>query len=139
MAEGTSIASMLPGTRVAARGLSWEVVNVEPAGEQQRFRLRCLDGALRGDEVDFLSPFETITPIASELDPRRAARLGDWRLYHQAFLLEHEGVITSSVAQYVTDMDAAGVRPYLKRIVEEGHAVQEGQRRGTRYRSIKSG
>ena len=80
--------TVLPGTQVQARALTWEVVHVEPAGEQQRFRLRCLQGSLRGFELDLLSPFEEITPITTDLDPARPGRLRDWRLYHQAFLLE---------------------------------------------------
>jgi hypothetical protein len=80
--------TILPGTQVQARRLTWEVVHVEPAGEQQRFRLRCLQGSLRGHELDLLSPFEEITPITTDLDPARPGRLRDWRLYHQAFLLE---------------------------------------------------
>ncbi len=79
---------LLPGTEVAARGLRWEVVFGQPAGEQQLDRLRCLEGGLRGQELDVLVPFETITPIATEIDPKRAARLQDWRVLHQAFLLE---------------------------------------------------
>jgi hypothetical protein len=80
--------AFLPGTQVLARGVPWEVVHVEPAGESQRFRLRCLQGDLRGMEMDFLSPLEAIEPVISELQPTRAGRLAHWRLYHQAFLLE---------------------------------------------------
>lgn len=80
--------TLLPGTQVEARGLPWEVVNVEPAGQQERLRLRCLQGDLRGMEIDLLHPFESVEPIATEFDPRRAGRLRQWRLYHDAFLLE---------------------------------------------------
>jgi ERCC4-related helicase len=79
---------LLPGTQVEARALRWEVVHSEAAGEQQRYRLRCIDGGLRGFEFDFLYPFEEIRPVATELDPARAGRLRQWRLYHNAFLLE---------------------------------------------------
>jgi len=80
--------NLLPGTQVAARGLRWEVVFSHGAGEQQLFRLRCLDGALRGHELNLLSPFEKIAPLATKLDPERAAPLPHFRLYLQAFLLE---------------------------------------------------
>jgi SNF2-related domain len=80
--------AFLPGTQVLTRGRPWEVVHVEPAGESQRFRLRCLQGDLRGMEMDFLSPLEAIEPVVAELQPTRAGRLAHWRLYHQAFLLE---------------------------------------------------
>ncbi len=80
--------ALLPGTQVGARGLAWEIVQVEPAGAQKRFRLRCIQGDLRGTELDLLHPLEGITPVSTELDPKRAGRLRQWLLYHQAFLLE---------------------------------------------------
>lgn len=80
--------SLLPGTEVAARGLRWEVVFSQAAGEQELLRLRCLEGYLRGEEMDLLVPFETVEPIAREMAPERAARLASWRVYHQAFVLE---------------------------------------------------
>jgi superfamily II DNA or RNA helicase len=78
----------LPGTQVEARGLRWEVVFGQAAGGPTLYRLRCLDGALRGEEMDFLHPFEEIVPSSRELQPRKAAPLQAWKLYHQAFLLE---------------------------------------------------
>ncbi|MGC4070844.1 MAG: DEAD/DEAH box helicase family protein [Polyangiaceae bacterium] len=80
---------LIPGTPVRARGLRWEVAQPpEHAGEQTRYRLRCAEGGLRGREIDLLSPFERIDPITTALEPRKAGRLQDWLLYHQAFLLE---------------------------------------------------
>jgi hypothetical protein len=79
---------LLPCTPVIARGLQWEVVEWDPAGAQQRFRLRCVQGALRGQELDLLAPFETIEPLSKALEPTKAGLLRAWRLYHQAFLLE---------------------------------------------------
>lgn len=84
------LTSLLPGTHVRARGLAWELLTVEPAGEQVRLRLRCTEGGLRGMETDLLAPFETVQPVAHKLEPRRAGRLVAWRLYHQAFLLEQD-------------------------------------------------
>lgn len=80
--------AILPGTQVAARGLRWEVVYSQGAGEQQLYRLRCVEGSLRGTELDLLSPFEAIEPLAKDLAPDKAAPLPHWRLYMQAFLLE---------------------------------------------------
>jgi hypothetical protein len=80
--------AILPGTQVAARGLRWEVVYSQAAGEQQLYRLRCLEGGLRGAELDLLWPFEPIEPLARDLDPDQAAALPHWRLFMQAFLLE---------------------------------------------------
>ena len=48
------LSTILPGTQVQAPGLAWGVVHSEPAGVEHRYRLRCLDGDLRGMEVDFL-------------------------------------------------------------------------------------
>lgn len=49
-------------------------------------------------------------------------------------LLDERGVISSTDAQQATGLDAAGARPHLKRLVDEGRAVTEGQRRGMTYR-----
>lgn len=46
----------------------------------------------------------------------------------------HQKVITVSTAQARLGTTAAQVRPLLKRLVDEGHAVREGKGRGTRYR-----
>ncbi|MEA5415983.1 Eco57I restriction-modification methylase domain-containing protein [Synechococcus sp. BA-132 BA5] len=53
-----------------------------------------------------------------------------------AELIRSRGVITSSDAQQATGLDAAGVRPHLQKLVQEGLAVTEGQRRGMRYRRV---
>lgn len=80
--------TLLPGTLISARGLRWEVVLSQPAGEQTLYRLRCQEGSLRGRELDLLSPFEKLEPVSTALRPERAAPLADWRVFHQAFLLE---------------------------------------------------
>lgn len=82
--------TLLPGTEVTARGLRWELVFVQPAGAQSIYRLRCLEGGprLQGREIDLLHPFEPVTPVATELAPTTPGRLQDWRVYHDAFLLE---------------------------------------------------
>jgi ERCC4-related helicase len=83
------VSSLLPGTEVQARGLRWEVVAAEPAGEQTLYRLRCREqGVLLGRELDLLSPFEKLEPLQKPLQPERASKLDHWRVYHQAFLLE---------------------------------------------------
>jgi hypothetical protein len=51
-------------------------------------------------------------------------------------LICSRGVITSSDAQQATGLDAAGVRPHLQQLVQQGLAVTEGQRRGMRYRRV---
>jgi hypothetical protein len=79
---------LLPGTEVQARGLRWEVVFSQSLGTQTLYRLRGLHGAFKGQEVEFLAPFETIKPTYRELDPDHAAPIRNWLVYHQAFLLE---------------------------------------------------
>jgi hypothetical protein len=51
-------------------------------------------------------------------------------------LLQDRGDISSGDAQDATGLDAAGVRPLLRRLVDEGLAETEGQRRGMRYRRL---
>lgn len=80
--------NLLPGTEVQARGLRWEVVTSDRLGLQTLYRLRCIEGVLRGQELDLLCPFEAIEPLIHELRPERAAPLRNWLVYHQAFLLE---------------------------------------------------
>lgn len=80
--------NIIPGTTVNARGALWEVIYIEPAGQQQRFRLRSIQEGIRGMEIDLLYPFESVNPLQRNLDPARAGRLATWRLYHQAFLLD---------------------------------------------------
>jgi len=82
------LTALLPGTQVQARGLRWEVVFTQPAGDQTLYRLRCQDGWMRGEEFDLLCPFEEIRPLTTEMDPTKADLLHKWRVYHQAFLLE---------------------------------------------------
>ena len=79
---------ILPGTEVLARGLRWEVVLTQQLGAQTLYRLRGLELAVAGDEIDLLTPFEKINPVIHEIQPRKAAPLKNWLVYHQAFLLE---------------------------------------------------
>lgn len=82
------MSNLLPGTEVTARGLRWQVVFTQQLGQQTLFRLRGLEGALRGAEFDLLHPFEPITPLINDLQPTKGGSLRKWLVYHQAFLLE---------------------------------------------------
>ena len=42
------------GGRVSARGLPWDLIEIQQAGAQQRLRLRCAAGDMRGLEWDIL-------------------------------------------------------------------------------------
>ncbi len=88
MAQTISDRGILPGTEVHARGLRWEVVSIDPLGEQVLYRLRGLEGTYRGSEIDVLAPFEEVRPIITEIQPERATPLANWLVYHKAFLLE---------------------------------------------------
>jgi len=79
---------LLPGTEVQARSLRWEIVFSQKLGMQTLFRLRGLEGAVKGQELDFLHPFEPLYPVIHELQPEKAGPLRNWLVYHQAFLLE---------------------------------------------------
>ncbi len=79
---------VLPGTEVEARGLRWHVVSVEQLGPQTLYRLRGATGAVQGEEIDLLSPFEMVSPVTAEMDPEHAAPLANWLVYHQSFLLD---------------------------------------------------
>ena len=76
------------GIKVAARGLEWDVTEVEPLGSQLRVRLVCVGGDLAGLEWDVLYPTETLSILRTDPDPDEAASLLDWRRYHIARLLE---------------------------------------------------
>ncbi len=80
--------TLLPGTEVTARGLRWEVVFTQNLGPQVLHRLRGIEGAFAGQEIDLLDPFDEITPVAREFRPEQPAPLPNWLAYHQAFLLE---------------------------------------------------
>jgi len=97
---------LLPGTQVWARGLTWEIVRVEPAGRQSQLRLRCLEGVLENEELDLYSPLEEITALSMKLKPDRPVDLERWCLYHQAFQLEQAlgtDATLSEKAEHVDD------------------------------------
>ena len=67
--------ALLPGTEVIARGLRWEVVTTESLGAQTLYRLRGLEGAGSGKELDLLEPFESLEPVVHDLRPGRTAAM----------------------------------------------------------------
>jgi superfamily II DNA or RNA helicase len=76
------------GIKVVARGLAWDVTEVEPLGEQQRVRLACCGGDLAGLEWEVLYPAETMSVLRTDPDPDECGSLEDWRRFHIARLLE---------------------------------------------------
>ncbi|MEW6137142.1 MAG: helicase-related protein [Thermodesulfobacteriota bacterium] len=84
----TDVMKLLPGTEVRARGLRWDLIATETLGQQTLCRLRGLEGAVIGQEFDFLHPFEKVEPVQHQIRPDLAAPLANWLVYHQAFLLD---------------------------------------------------
>ena len=76
------------GSRVGARGLAWDVVEVAQLGAQQLLRLRCAAGDLRGMEWDILHPAERVEILRADFRPDAPGSLAAWRLHQQACLLE---------------------------------------------------
>src|SRR5690242_3230091 len=76
------------GSRVNARGLACEVIEVSPLGTQLLLRLRCVSGDLAGLEWGILHPTEAVTLLRSDLRPDTPGPLDRWRLHHQAHLLD---------------------------------------------------
>ena len=64
------------GIKVAARGLEWDVTEVEPLGSQQRVRLACVGGDLAGLEWDMLYPAEALSVLQHRSAPRRGRTAG---------------------------------------------------------------
>jgi superfamily II DNA or RNA helicase len=76
------------GIKVAARGLEWDVTEVEALGAQQRVRLSCRGGDLDGLEWEILYPAESLSVVHSDPSPAEAGPLDAWRRFHIARLLE---------------------------------------------------
>ncbi|HVC60599.1 MAG TPA: helicase-related protein [Acetobacteraceae bacterium] len=76
------------GNRVGARGLPWDLVEVQQVGAQQRLRLRRASGDLHGLEWDILYPNELVAILSAALRPEAPGPLTSWRLHHIACLLE---------------------------------------------------
>ncbi len=76
------------GIKVAARGLEWDVTEVEGLGAQQRVRLACSGGDLAGLEWDVLFPAEALSVLRTDPRAEEAGSLEAWRRYHIARLLE---------------------------------------------------
>jgi superfamily II DNA or RNA helicase len=76
-----------PGNRVRARGLLWDVLDVDRAANCERLRLLCVEGDMAGLEWDMYSPPERIEAVDARFDPANAGSLHMWRLLHRAHLL----------------------------------------------------
>jgi ERCC4-related helicase len=98
-----------PGIRVRARGLTWDVLEVDRAAERDRISLRCAEGDMVGLEWDVFVPPDRIDLVEVEFDPRRPAALSLWHVMHRARLLNELPAETSFVAR---DPGRIRVEPY---------------------------
>ena len=70
-----------PGIRVRARGLTWDVLEVDGTADHRRLGLRCVDGDMAGLEWQLHVPPDPIELVDEALDPRAPARLSQWHLH----------------------------------------------------------
>ncbi len=96
-------------------------------------------GALFGLEMDEAAPAQAVAPAPTKHTTARPARTTAKPIRSRdpavrlLAALRKAGSLDNAAARAATGLDAEAVRPLLKRLVTEGHAVVEGQKRGTRY------
>src|SRR5580658_6408345 len=78
---------MRPGARVRARGLTWDVLEIDRAGSGEHFSLRCVEGDMAGLEWEAFVPPEHVELAKPIFDVRCPAPLSLWRLMHRAHVL----------------------------------------------------
>src|SRR5580658_9778107 len=78
---------MRPGARVRARGLTWDVLEIDRAGSGEHFSLRCVEGDMAGLEWEAFVPPEHVELAKPIFDVRCPAPLSLWRLMHRAHTL----------------------------------------------------
>jgi uncharacterized Zn finger protein len=108
-------------------------------------------GALFGLEMDVSTAAATAAPIPPQAaaEPIRAARptakpsrpsAKPARARDPASrllaALRRVGSLDNAAARAATGLDAEAVRPLLRKLVADGHAWVQGQRRGTRYVAV---
>jgi hypothetical protein len=63
------------GSKVTARGLEWDVTEIEQLGPQRLVRLACSGGDLAGLEWNVLYPLEPLSVIRVDPEPDEAGPL----------------------------------------------------------------
>lgn len=101
-------AEFVVGSRVSARGLTWDVTEIVPLGAQTLLRLRCATGDLDGLEWDILCPAESVEPLHTDFRPDAPGSLLVWRLHHLACLLQQ----VLSPADRVAEPGRVQIEPY---------------------------
>ena len=80
-------------------------------------------------------PARVVRPSAKPKPAKRAQRAPD-PASRLLFALHRAGSLDNATARAATGLDAAAVRPLLKKLVADGHAQVQGQGRGTRYVAV---
>jgi hypothetical protein len=88
-----------PGIRVRARGLTWDVLEVDGAADHERLSLRCADGDMGGLAWEVHVPPEQIDLIDETFDPGSPGRLSLWHVMHRARVLNEIPLGMSFVAR----------------------------------------
>src|SRR3984957_20061706 len=89
-----------PGIRVRARGLTWDVLEVDGAAGRECLALRCVEGDMAGLEWQIHVPPEQVELVDATFDPQSPGPLSLWRLMHRAHLLNELPDATSFVARH---------------------------------------
>src|SRR5690242_12801481 len=98
-----------PGNRVRARGLTWDVLEVDGAADWQCLSLRCSDGDMAGLEWHIHVPPDSFELVNETLDPRSPVPLSLWHVMHRAHVLNELPGAMSFVAR---DPGRLRVEPY---------------------------
>ena len=98
-----------PGNRVRARGLTWDVIEVDGALDRQYLSLRCVDGDMAELEWQIHVPPDSFELINETLDPRAPISFSRWHVMHRAYVLNQLPGGMSSVAR---DPGRLRVEPY---------------------------
>ena len=64
-----------PGVRVRARGLIWDVLEVDRVADRECLSLRCVDGDMAGLTWDIYVPPDQVELVNMAFDPERPRRL----------------------------------------------------------------
>ena len=88
-----------PGIRIRARGLTWDVLEIDGGLAGQRLGLRCVEGDMAGLEWQVHVPPDSIELVNENLDPRFPVPLELWHVMHRAHVLNELPGGTSFVAR----------------------------------------
>ncbi|MGD0431835.1 MAG: helicase-related protein, partial [Acetobacteraceae bacterium] len=88
-----------PGVRVRARGLTWDVLEVDRVADRECLSLRCVDGDMAGLTWDIYVPPDQVELVDLAFDPEHPEPLALWHLMHRAHRLNELPATLSFIAQ----------------------------------------